>query len=80
MLDDETILNCLDEQWRTVAQIRSRLRARDSGVHFITVLRRLAQSGKIEKQTAATTAPKRIGITRMRKYEIEYFRSVQASE
>ena len=34
MLDDETILNCLDEQWRTVAQIRSRLRTRDSGVHL----------------------------------------------
>jgi hypothetical protein len=80
MLDDETIVNCLDEEWRTVAQIRSRLRTKDSGVHFVSILRRLAKSGKIERQTTPTTAPKRIGVTRMNKYGIEYFRSVQARE
>jgi hypothetical protein len=80
MFDDETIVNCLDQHWRTVAQIRSRLRTRDSGVHFVIVLRRLAKSGKIERQTAPTTAPKRIGATRMSKYGIEYFRSFQVRD
>jgi hypothetical protein len=79
MFDDDTIVNCLDEQWRAVPEIRSRLRTRD-GVRLVSILRRLAKSGMIERQTAPTTAPKRIGATRVSKYGIEYFRSVQARE
>jgi hypothetical protein len=81
-LDDETITECLDGDWRNVAQIRSRLRQKGFNVRFVNLrfvesLRRLAETGKIERQTIETTAPKRGSQKLSGNYAIEYFRRIQ---
>jgi hypothetical protein len=68
MTRDKEIVGCLDERWRTVIQIRSRLGSFGLGgsAHDLTTtLHRLADAGEIERQTLATVAPGRRGNKQM---------------
>lgn len=59
-MDDQTIISALDEKWRTVSQIKSRISGRASdSQELASTLRRLAEAGQIEKFTQPTMAPRR---------------------
>jgi hypothetical protein len=72
--DDEAILKCLDDNWRTVTQIRSRLGVPATTTGLIDGLRRLAKVGQIERHALETAAPKRRGHAIRGKFAIEFFR------
>jgi predicted transcriptional regulator len=72
--DDEIIASGLDEHWRTVVQIRSRLGLKASQVDLTGILRRLAQAGDIERQKRETIAPARRGRKQIGNRAIELFR------
>jgi hypothetical protein len=62
--DDQKILDCLDGNWRTISQIRTRLRHRRTDGRLSSTLQRLADTGRIERHALETTAPKRRGAGR----------------
>jgi hypothetical protein len=74
-LEDSSIMACLDQSWRTVAQIRSRLRVNvsDAG-QLVSALQRLADTGQIERAKQETPAPKRRGSKQVGKLSIEFYR------
>ena len=74
---DEAILKCLDDDWRTVTQIRSRLGVLATTTGLIDGLRRLAKVGQIERHALETVAPKRRGRATRGKFVIEFFRRPQ---
>jgi hypothetical protein len=76
--DDELIAGILDEHWRTVVQIRSRLGIKGSQANLTATLRRLAAAGDIEKQVRATAAPARRGNKQTGHRAIEFFRQAQS--
>jgi hypothetical protein len=57
-MDDATILAKLDQEWRTVIQIRGRIRIYDGCQdRLTTALRRMALEGRIEVDHMPTKAP-----------------------
>jgi DNA-binding HxlR family transcriptional regulator len=72
-MDDMTIIDLLDEQWRTLPQIRSKITG-ISGHELTTALRRLAEAGRIEKSAQPTTAPRRGKYRTAGRLAIELFR------
>jgi DNA-binding HxlR family transcriptional regulator len=74
-MDDQAIIDSLDEKWRTVPQIRSKLPGISGHGHDLTAaLRRLAESGHIEKSAQSTLAPRRGKNRAGRRLLIEFFR------
>lgn len=56
---DDQIIDSLDEYWRTITQIRSRLRDRGVFTELPSTLQRLAKAGCIERRAMETSLPKR---------------------
>jgi hypothetical protein len=55
--DDQKIPDCLDGNWRTISQIRTRLRYRRTDGKLSSTLLRLADTGRIERHGLETIAP-----------------------
>ena len=72
-MDDRSIIDLLDEQWRTIPQIRSKISG-VSGQYLTTALRRLADAGHIEKSARSTQAIRRGRNRKGLPLEIEMFR------
>ncbi len=73
-MEDQAIIDLLDEQWRTVPQIRSKITG-ISGHDLTTALRRLASEGRIEQSTQSTEAPRRgKDRTGSKRFAIEFYR------
>jgi len=78
--DDQKILDCLDGNWRTISQIRTRLRYRKTDGKLSSTLQRLADSGQIERHALETIAPKGRGAGRSAKmFAIQVFRRAMES-
>ena len=78
-IGDDSILQSLDDEWRTVSQVRARLRMRSAAGWLAGTLRRMAKAGTIEMRATETKAPRP---RESRLYSIEYFRrrsSVESS-
>lgn len=72
-MDDGAIIDLLDERWRTIPQIRSKV----SGIsgHALTrALHRLADAGRVEKSARPTQAIRRRRDRKGALIEIEMFR------
>lgn len=72
-MNDQTIIDLLDDQWRTVPQIRSNITG-IPGHELTTALRRLADAGHIEKSCQITPAPIRGKHRNARRLAIDFFR------
>ena len=48
--DEDAIIQALDSEWATVAQIRARVGASARSIQFATILTRMANDGKIERK------------------------------
>ena len=78
--DDQKILDCLDGNWRTISQIRTRLRHRRTDGKLSSTLQRLADTGRIERRALETIAPKGRGASRSAKmFAIQVFRRAMES-
>jgi hypothetical protein len=76
---DQAIIEVLDEHWRTVLEIRSKLAGNLGGGHELTnALRRLADAGQIERSAQPTPAPRRGKYRVVRRIAIEFFRMKSA--
>jgi hypothetical protein len=74
-IEDSSITACLDDSWRTVAQIRGRLGVNITHAgELVSALQRLADAGKIEKTEQETPAPRRRGKRLTGKLSIHFFR------
>lgn len=67
----DAILHSLDDQWRTVSQVRARLRMRSTAGWLAETLKKMAKDGIIEARTEETKARK---LREGRQFSIEYFR------
>jgi hypothetical protein len=59
MPDEQEILEVLDQQWASVAQIRSRLGPAGRSLEFASILAEMAEAGTIDRAFTNTTATKR---------------------
>jgi hypothetical protein len=56
----KSIIDALDEQWKTVPQIRSKIVGKSGQAHDLTrALRRLSDAGHIERRAQLAPAPRR---------------------
>ena len=77
-IDDQAIINVLDEQWRTVPQIRRRISGKLGSAHeLMGTLRRLAETGLIERSSQPTQAVRRRQNRKVGSIAIELFRRVE---
>jgi hypothetical protein len=75
LYDDQKILDCLDGNWRTISQIRTRLGERTSYGKLPSALQRLVDSGRIERCALETNAAKAKGARSSAKmFAIQLFR------
>jgi len=79
VMDEKAITACLDGNWCTVAQIRSRLGVGiDRAGKLADALKRLADTGNIESLEQETTAPRRRGKTLTGTLVIRFYRRCAA--
>jgi hypothetical protein len=75
IIEDSSITACLDQSWRTVSQIRSRLGVSiDQAGRLASALQRLTDAGQIERVEKETSAPKLRGHRIAGKLAIQFYR------
>jgi hypothetical protein len=78
-IDDGSITACLDGSWRSVVEIRSRLRLETSRIsELASSLDRLAAAGQIETSARETEAPRRRGRKVRGNLAIHFYRRIPA--
>ena len=69
MIDEAALIDSLDDEWRSPAQIRTRLGIRIWSTRIVAALERLANRGKIDRRSQETDVRKRnAGNLRIRYY------------
>jgi hypothetical protein len=61
VIDEAALIASLDDEWRSPAQIRTRLGIRVWATRIAIALERLAESGKIDRRSQETDVRKRNG-------------------